>query len=471
VKKKTLSLQKLLILFIYLLPFITSCEKESFLYPTPDAESHQDPEEDAKDSSSDQPQKETLVLSADNAGRLVIDGSVTTYDCNTLIAIKGGKYKSIVVRNLNGKPGCPVQIVNDGLVEVQLGYQQNLSVSDVSYVEILGNGTGSLTHGFTFADNNRDRAVILSGNVNHFALAHMAFKNLGVHGAIYYAGDKVYDGSENSYLTGLKFHHLRSENCKGLIQFGGGISESSIKGLIKELKIFNLDITNCPEAKNVVSIGMASDYEIHDNELSHINMKNNEHNAMFFVVGNGKFYNNHISNHQGNAIRAWVVSIGNQPKEMEIYNNIVVGSRKYSAFETQSPPRFMIPQKTTYVNVKVYHNTCGSLNLSQDWYGVVLDAYSLLGGSCEVFNNLVFDLPAPHPKSNFVSYMSMETSKLVVRDNLYFPDAKSVGFADKVSYKLNPTSKAVGAGIKNPLKVDIYGKNRNSDRPTVGAVE
>lgn len=48
---------------------------------------------------------------------------------------------------------------------------------------------------------------------------------------------------------------------------------------------------------------------------------------MFFLVGNGKFYNNRINNHQGNALRDWVVSVGDTPKSVEIFNNIVVESR------------------------------------------------------------------------------------------------------------------------------------------------
>lgn len=471
VKKSTLSINKLLFLLFYFLPFLISCDKDAVPSPLTDAESPAVNEgRDANEGNTDK-SRERLVLSADNNGKLIIDGAVKEYDCNTIIVIKGGKYKSIIVRNLNGKTGCPIQIINDGLVEIVLGYQQNLSVSDVSHIEISGNGTASIPHGFLFGNNNRDRAVILTGDINHFSFQYATFQNLGNNAAIYYASDKIYNGNESSYSRDLKFRHLNAENCNGLIQLTGGISGEEIKGLIKGLEISHLDVSNCPGPKNVVSIGMVEDYEVHDNTFSYINTKNNEHNAMFFLVGNGKFFNNRITNHQGNAIRAWVVSIGNTPKEVEIFNNIVVGSRKYSAFETQSFTRFMIPQKTTYVNVKVYHNTCGQLNLSKDWYGVVLDAYTLLGGSCEVFNNLAFDLPAQHPKSAFVSYMSMEVSHLDIRDNLYFQDANSVGFIDEVSYKLSPVSKAVGAGIKNALKVDIYGKNRNSNTPTIGAVE
>src|SRR5690606_20300681 len=104
---------------------------------------------------------------------------------------------------------------------------------------------------------------------------------------------------------------------------------------------------------------------------------------------NGEFHNNYISNFQGNSLRARPFSFGSTVKELLIYNNIVINSRKYSAFEVQTfDNEDLIGRVNTFANIKVFNNTCGNLNLSSDWYGVVLDAYNISGGKCEVFNNL-----------------------------------------------------------------------------------
>lgn len=412
--------------------------------------------------------KKIRLLTADNNGRLIIDGNAESYSCDTTLAIKGGQYSSIVVRNLSGKAGCPIRIQNEGLVEI-VGYRKTLAIANVSHVVISGDGTDNIDKGFLFRDNDY-RAVEISGDIDYFTLQHAEFRNVKNY-VISYNSGKIFDGSENSYSRELKFNHLSADNCGPFINFEGGISEGEIKGLVRGLEISYVDVTNSPWPRNVIYFGMVENYDIHHNVFSNINTKNDNHNAMCQLTGNGKFYNNHISNHQGNAIRAWVVSIGTSPKEVHIFNNIVVNSRKYSAFETQSFERFIIPQKTTYANVKVYHNTCGHLNLSEDWYGVVLDAYRLLGGTCEVYNNLAFSLPAPHPKSPIVSYMSIETSNLRESGNQYFPDAKAAGIIDEKSFKITTTSGVSGGGVKSGLGVDFYGNSRNLNTPTIGAVE
>ncbi|GGC30017.1 hypothetical protein GCM10011386_22530 [Parapedobacter defluvii] len=409
-----------------------------------------------------------ITLTADDTGRLVIDGNQQQFDCNTTIAIKAGQYNSIVIRNLNGNSGCPIRIENDGLVEF-VGLRKTMSIANVSHITISGNGTQGIERGFLFRDNE-GRAVELSGDINHFTYQYVEFKNIGDY-VISYNNKKKYDGSTSSYAQNLTFTHLKAVNTASLINFPGEINGAEIEGLIRKLEISYIDVSNCPIARNVVYIGLVEDYDVHDNTFTNINAQNDNHNAMFLLMGNGKFYNNHISKHQGNAIRAWAVSIGSTPKEIHIFNNIVVNSRKYSAFEVQSVERHMIPNKTTYVNAKVYHNTCGGLNELRDWYGVVVDAYRLFGGQLEVYNNLAFDFKAPHPKSYIVSYMSLEEGKLKEYNNLYFPTSVAAGFADQEYFKLSADSKAYQSGVANALNTDIYTKQRNKNSPSVGAVE
>ncbi|MFC7523366.1 hypothetical protein ACFQRK_05395 [Parapedobacter sp. GCM10030251] len=452
---------RLLPVLLCLICFFSSCDKN--VIPSPIAE-------EESDSSGPEPDvpRQKLILTGNSEGVLIIDGETQPYACNITLAIQAGQYNSVVIRNLHGSAGCPFRIENEGLVEF-VGYRKTMAIANVSHIVISGDGSEEIQNGFVFRDN-KHRAVELSGDINHFVYQHAEFKNVADY-VISYNPKKIYDGSTASYSQDIKFAHLKATNTGRLIHFSGGISGSEITGLVRKLEVSNTDVSNCPSPGDVIYVGMVEDYDIFGNVFSDINTQNNNHNAMFHLIGNGKFHNNHISNHQGNAIRAWAVSVGNTPKEVHIFNNIVFSSRKYSAFETQSFARMMIPQQTTYANVKVYHNTCGRLNLSQDWYGVVLDAYRLLGGTCEVYNNLAYNLPTPHPKSPIVSYLSMELDKLNESNNSYFATASAAGIIDEKNFRLSTKSEAYRNGSPNFLAFDFYRTQRNTSSPSIGAVE
>ncbi len=120
--------------------------------------------------------------------------------------------------------------------------------------------------------------------------------------------------------------------------------------------------------------------------------------------------------------------MGNTPKQVLIYNNTVVNSRKYSAFETQSFQTEIISGVTTYANCKVYNNICGDLDLSKDWVGVVVDVYALFGGTCDVYNNTGFNFPSPNANSNIVNQQS--TTIPTVSNNTYYQTAAGAGIAN-----------------------------------------
>jgi len=453
------------------------CEKNK-LPDAPTAETPVPDEQDATDdedpeSDPDQADNPTIVvIGKGNGEKLVIDGTGKSYKCNAKIAIKGGAYAGIVIRNITGKSGCPVTITNDGVV-VLSGARSELNLENLDHVIITGDGS-SLSpsiKGFQFK-NNDYRAIVIQGPVNHLTLQHMSFENIGDY-VISSNFNPTYVASDaSSFTQGLKFLHLKANNVHTFLQFPGSIGNGKITGLVKGVEIAHIEITNSPVIKNAVHFAAVEDYDIHHNEISNVNMGNNDHNAMFLMMGNGKFYNNFISNHQGNAIRAWAFSVGKSPKEVNIYNNIVLNSRKYSAFEIQSVQSFFMSGKTTFANGKVFNNTVGNLNTSKDWYGVVLDAYRLFGGKCEVFNNLAFNLPAPHPKSYIVSYMSIELADLKEENNLYYRSAADAGILDMHSLKLQESSPVKNAGIALPFSItDFYNQLRKQNNPSIGAVE
>lgn len=397
------------------------------------------------------------------SGNLTIDGNTFDFKCNDLILIAGGKYNGIEIKNIRSADGCPITIKNDGLVEVSGDFNQ-MTLSNLKNLTISGNGTNGLAKGFLFRDN-KYRAIQMSGMIDKFTLQHIEFKNIK-DADISYQYKKTYDGSEDSYSKDLKFLNISCENTSGLLSFAGGIENGIISGLVRNIEVAYVDFKNSPDAGSVVYMGNVEDFDIHDNRINNINTINNNHNGVFSLSGNGKFYNNLISNHQGNSIRAWGHSIGRNPKTLLIYNNIVVNSRKYSGFEVQAFSDRMISGSTTFVNAAVFNNTCGNLNLSNDWQGNVVDVYSLKGGKCDVYNNLAYNFQPG-------SVIAGQQAELVPNsfNNLYFKTISEAGIVDEKTFTLTANSPAKAKGVSNQLTVkDFYGKTRGS-QPSIGAIE
>lgn len=397
------------------------------------------------------------------SGDLVIDGSTMGLQCKDLIKIKGGKYGGIAIKNIISADGCPITIKNDGLVELAGDFVQ-MSLYNLRNVTISGDGTKGIDKGFVFRDN-KYRGVQIEGTLNQFTFQYASFKNIGDH-SISYGYRTVYNGTSESYSKDLKFLHISSENTHTLLSIDGAVDNGSIKGLVKNIEIAYLDFKNASAVGAVVYLGIAEDYDIHNNRVDNVNTAINNHNAIFGVFGTGKFHDNYISNHQGNAIRAWGVTIGTSPKNILIYNNIVTNSRKYSGFEVQGFDLNMIAGKTTFANAIVFNNTCAYLNTSNDWEGNVVDVYSLKGGKCDVYNNLAYKF-----QPNGVIAGQEAELKPNAWSNLYFKTSNEAGIDEK-TFKLTASSTAKNKGKATPMIIkDYYGVARNPSNPSIGAVE
>ena len=394
------------------------------------------------------------------SGNLSINGNTLTIDGNVLIKVKGGTYQSITISNINGIKGT-VTIQNDGLVKLTSG---QMRLTNLNNVIITGNGTSGLSKGFQFSDNSY-RSVEVDGVLNNFTFQYASFKNIRDN-AITYKYDAAYNGSETSYSKNVKFLNIDCDNTGQFLSGAGSVEKGAIEGYIKNLEIAYLNFKNSADVGTIVWLGNVEDYNIHHNTVNNINTTNNNHNGIFLLNGNGKFHHNKVSNHQGNAIRAFCFTVGTTPKQVLIYNNIVFNSRKYSAFEVQAFEENIVSGKTTYVNAEVFNNTCGSLNLSNDWQGNLVDVYSLIGGKCKVYNNLAYNLPAPYVIAGQVSSLIPNAY-----NNLYFKTWSEAGILDEVNFRLSSNSPAKGKGVATPLLTDDFYGNARSTTPTVGAVE
>lgn len=400
------------------------------------------------------------------SGDLVINGSTLALQCNDHIRITKGSYKSITIKNIAAADGCSIVITNDGLVDISGDFSQ-MNLSNLKGVTISGDGDKNIEYGFQFHDNIY-KSIVISGSYNRSIIQHISFKNIKDY-VITFASDLVYNGTDASYSKDLKFLNIFCENTSSFLQFSGSVENGKVVGLIKNLEIANLNFINSSTVGTMVWIGCVDGYDVHNNRVNNINSANNNHNGIFHLNGNGKFHDNYVSNHQGNALRAWTFSLGSTPKEVLIYNNIVVNSRKYSAFETQSFANY-ISNQATYANTKVYNNTCGNLNLEKNWYGNIIDVYNLQGGKCEVFNNIGFNFPAPNPNNKISNQQSVtipETS-----NNIYFDSMAAANFADESKFSLKQGSSAKNTGnTVTTLLRDYYATIRSSNRPSIGAVE
>lgn len=366
------------------------------------------------------------------SGNLMVDGTTLGIKCNDVIKIKGGVYSSITIKNIN--VGCDVTVQNDGLVEIT-GNNDHMFLSNVSNLTISGLGTTGISRGFVSRDDPQHRSIIITGAAHDLTIQGFSFKNIGDYVIYFNNAQGVYDGSVGSYSDNIKLLNNDCDNTGVFLQMEGSITNGVIKGLVKHLEIAYLTFTNS-NAGHAVQVENADDYNIHHNTITNVNSTNNAHNGIFTMMGSGSFHHNLVRNHQGNAIRAWARSFGTTPKDILIYNNTVVNSRKYSGFEVQSFSYYMVGGKTTYANAKVYNNICGDLNLSKDWVGVVVDIYSLEGGKCEVYNNTGFNFPSQSNTSNIVNVQADITP--IVTNNKYYASANEAGISNIQDLKMQP---------------------------------
>ena len=373
-----------------------------------------------------------IVPLGTGSGDLMIDGNTLGVKCNDVIKVHSGTYSSITIKNIN--IGCNVTVQNDGLVQIT-GNNDHMFLSNVSNLTISGNGTSGISRGFVSRDNPQHRSIIITGAAHDLTIQGFSFKNIGDYVIYFNNSQGIYNGSVGSYSDNIKLLNNDCDNTGVFLQMEGSISDGVIKGLVKHLEIAYLTFKNS-NSGHAVQVENADDYNIHHNTITDVNSTNNAHNGIFTMMGSGSFHHNLITNHQGNAIRAWARSFGTTPKDILIYNNTVVNSRKYSGFEVQSFSYYMIAGKTTFANAKVYNNICGDLNLSKDWVGVVVDIYSLMGGKCEVYNNKGFNFPSQSNTSNIVNVQA--DIKPVLTNNTYYASASAAGVPDTKSLQIQP---------------------------------
>jgi hypothetical protein len=331
---------------------------------------------------------------------------------NKNIKIKPGIYDYInVTKATNVKIDATGVILKGGSVDIDLANGLELwglTVTDQAY-----------------------RAMTIRGISNDVYLHDLTFKNIGNY-TITYENAALYNGSDATLSKNWKLERLSFENTSTGFHVDGGFTDKGITGLMSNFKFLNSTIKNCPNIGNVIWMGAVEGYEIAGNRVDNVNLSfpdknapNGYHNGIFHMIGNGSFHDNVITNHQGNALRAWCASFNGIVKDVLIYNNVVWNSWKYGAFEIQATPEIQqyiinYPSRLTFANAKIYNNTAGHLNTSKDWEGQGVDVYNI-GGTLEHYNNLYFDMVKV--SGTITDGLDNMSDTKIVRDdgNRYFP--------------------------------------------------
>ena len=366
------------------------------------------------------------------SGNLVIDGNNAALKGKKLILVKAGKYRSITVKNLTGTVGAPVVIKNEGQVYIT----SEMDISHVSNVIISGDNIPSVKYGFNLHDISY-RAMYLGSRINGLTIQNFSFKNVVDYVIYSTVSNEPYLGTLESRTEGLKILNSKFDHASS-ISFTGSFDKNEDLGFVNDVEIANNIIQN--GGGSLAYFGNVQNYNIHHNTVNNFNETNNNHNGVFFMQGAGKFHNNKLTNYQGNAIRAWLYSRVNNPVPVEIYNNTCYNTRKYGAFEIQGFDYHIVPGKTVFANAKVYNNTAGRMNTSNDWAGVMLDVYDY-GGTLEFFNNLGFEMKTSDKETITSMINNMSSVSIIVnKGNKYFPKA-----SEAVTGDLNSLHPGIGA--------------------------
>ena len=400
-------------------------------------------------------------------GSLLIDGKTLNIKPGEVVAITPGTYSGMTFTNLIGRPGFPIKIVANALVEIA-GGGEGLLLRNIAYLSIDG---GARTKNLLIRDNWY-RAITISGSLPHaLTLQGIRFRNIADYSIV--CDNKTrYDRTDATAFTDFKLLDCDFDNA-GSVQFGGDLSKAPLlvnNGFMQSPEVGYCTFKNNSDVGTVLFIGNAENMNIHHNVIDNVNAANNNHNGIFLLKGNGSVHHNKCTNHQGNMVRFWPFSQGTTPKEVLLYDNIVWNSRKYSALELQSFAANIIPGVSTYCNAKVFNNTAGHLNTSRDYVGVVLDLYNLYGGTVQLFNNLSFDQTNTQNNDGIYSQQS-ETRPSLYANNRYFSTASAAGVVDMVTFRLADNAPVKGIGMMHAyLTSDFYDARRGTP-PSLGAVE
>ncbi|MEP7277502.1 MAG: PKD domain-containing protein [Bacteroidota bacterium] len=375
------------------------------------------------------------------------------------VMINPGKYKLMNFRNITASPGHRIYIMNSG--QVEFNDPSPSTFSNLTNVTISGSGTSGIEFGFYMHD--LIKAISIDGTMSGVYFSYIKMVNIADYCIFMFNPSLVYNGTNNSnsLYYDLKFLHFSVYNIMTTFLQVGVYTRIVDDGLINMMR--KLEVAYCTvdytDQEDVLHLNKVVNADIHHNRFSHLGKNDFRHTGIVYLYGNGDVHHNYISDYWGSGLRAHSFSL-DSVGAVNVYDNIMVNSRKYSGVEAQCTPEdIAFSPYLHYCNFKIYNNTFGNLS-AYDWNCSMIDTYNAVGGTIEIKNNLGFNIQRDKPYNpawNYV-FQQLNITKPDTARNLYSPNYLDLGLADDSSCMLNVNSPAIDKGLSFGLiKDDING--------------
>ena len=380
--------------------------------------------------------------------------TLNLHDDDTVM-INPGKYKNMNFKNITASPGHKIYIMNSG--QVEFNDPQPSTFSNLTNVEIRGDGTPGIDFGFYMHD--LIRGIYIDGTMTSVYFSYIKMVNIADYSIFFYNPSLVYNGTNNSnsLFYDIKFLHFSVYNIMTSFLQMGVYTRIVDDGLINMMR--KLEVAYCTvdytDQEDVLHLDKVVDANIHHNRFSHLGKNDFRHTGIVYLYGNGDVHHNYISDYWGSGVRAHGFSL-DAVGAINIYDNIMVNSRKYSAVEAQiTPEDITYSPYMHYCNYKIYNNTFGNLS-AYDWNCSMIATYDAVGGTIEIKNNLGFNIQRDKPYDpawNYV-FQQLNVTKPDTANNLYSPNYLNLGLANDTSCMLSVNSPAIDKGLSLGLVTD-----------------
>jgi hypothetical protein len=379
------------------------------------------------------------------------------------IAIKAGLYTSLNFGKLRGTAAKKIVITNTGgQVEVANSCQScSSNLTDAVHVVFTGAGVTGIDKGFFFHDIPF-RGLQLHGDMDSTTISDCKFANVADNVIRMDNSSVKYDGTSATLTSGLKFLRLSFKNCGNAVDWGDYANTTNLMGVGLDIELAYNTVDSF-QGGTAFRLNKVYKANIHHNTVTDMGLGlTSTHPGIFLLRGDGDVHHNVVRRVWGECSRHFGSGL-NGPGEVRVYNNIFVGSRKYSSVEVQTYAADISTDTSSRpyfakCDYHVFNNTMGNQSAA-DFTAAMVDVYTLEGGTCEIRNNLGFNIAKDKPYSATYNYVynlenpnPPDTSHNIYRSN--FVDA---GLVDTVECQLLSTSAAVDKGVAVAWITDDFG--------------
>lgn len=378
------------------------------------------------------------------------------------VMINSGNYKNMTFKHITASAGHRIYIMNSG--QVNFNDPQPSWFSHLTNVSVEGDGTPGIDFGFYMHD--LIRAIYIDSAMSGVYFSYIKMVNIADYSIFINDSTLVYDGTNNanSLVYDLKFLHFSVHNIATswlqmglyarIVDDGSNNSGMGLKSMMRKLEVAYCTVDSTDQ-EDVLHLNKVVNANIHHNRFTNLGAHDFRHTGIIYLYGNGDVHHNYIANYWGSGLRAHAFSL-DTVGAINVYDNIMVNSRKYSGVEAQCTPEdIAYSPYLHYCNFKIYNNTFGDLS-AFDWNASMVDTYDAVGGTIEIKNNLGYNIQRDKPYNptwNYV-YQQLNVTLPDTSNNLYNPNYLNLGLTDTSSGYLNAGSPAIDKGKTLSLVTD-----------------